>query len=80
MADESSGTCNELYNQRIPHGRVDYVREEYKYYKRKKPPPDFSKVIDFQDPSTFGERIEKVKLNESKYHSKFGLRLSLIHI
>lgn len=79
MADEpAEGTCDELYNQKILCGRVDYVREEYKRYKRKKPPPDFSEVIDFQDPSTFGERIEKVRvaleLNESKYHSKFGLR------
>lgn len=76
MADESTeGTCDDLYNQKIPHSRVDYVREEYKRYKRKKPPPDLSEVIDFQDPSTFRERVEKVELNESKHNiSKFGLR------
>ncbi|KAJ7389863.1 Nucleic acid dioxygenase alkbh1 [Desmophyllum pertusum] len=69
MADGS----DELYNQTIPNGRVDYVREEYKHYKRKKPPPDFSEVIDLQDSSTFRGHVEKFELNKSA-HSKFGLR------
>lgn len=72
MADGRSR--DELYNQTIPNGRVDCVREEYKRYKRKKPPPDLSEVIDFQDPSTFGGHVEKFELNKSKCHSKFGLR------
>ena len=71
MAD---GSAEEPYNQRIRNGRVDFVREEYKRYKRKKPPPDFSEVIDFQDPPTFGGHVEKLELDKSKCHSKYGLR------
>ena len=66
---------DELYGEKVTSGRVDFVREEYKRYKRKKPPPDFSEVIDFQDPSTFRGRVEKLELNENN-HSKFGLRCS----
>lgn len=72
MAD---GPSDELYGKlKVSSGRVDFVREEYKRYKRKKPPPDFSEVIDFQDPSTFHGRAEKFELIRS--HSKFGLRCS----
>ena len=73
MAD---GTSDELYgSQKDPSGRVDFVREEFKRYKRKKPPPDFSEVIDFQDPSRFRGRVEKFEVNKN-VHSKFGLRCS----
>lgn len=72
MAD---GPSDELYGKlKVSSGRVDFVREEYKRYKRRKPPPDFSEVIDFQDPSTFHGRAEKFELIRS--HSKFGLRCS----
>ena len=72
MAD---GPSDELYVKlKVSSGRVDFVREEYKRYKRKKPPPDFSEVIDFQDPSTFHGRAEKFEVIRS--HSKFGLRCS----
>lgn len=75
MADgKADATSCESYHQKAANGRVDYVREEYKRYKRKKPPPDFSEVIDFQDPSTFRDRVEKLELNERKCHSNFGLR------
>lgn len=59
-------------SEKVPSKRVDFVREEYKRYKRRKPPPDFSEVIDFQDPSTFRGRVEKLEVNKSN-HSKFGL-------
>ena len=50
----------------------DLVREEYKRYKRKKPPPDFGDVIDFEDSKTFRGRVEDIEL---KYfpHSKHGV-------
>lgn len=63
-------------NEKISTERVDFVREEYKRYKRKKPPPDFSEVIDFQDPATFGGRVEKLDLKDRGLHSKFGLKRS----
>ena len=52
---------------------VDLVREEYKRYKRKKPPPDFSNVIDFEDFNSFRERVVEIELHNYP-HSKYGLR------
>lgn len=79
MADAPADiTSDESCHQKSLNGRVDYVREEYKRYKRKKPPPDFSEVIDFRDPSTFRDRVEKFQLQTKgkcdKSDSNFGLR------
>jgi len=35
----------------------DAFREVFKYYKRKRPPPDFSNVIDFQNESSFEKNV-----------------------
>lgn len=35
----------------------DAFREVFKYYKRKRPPPDFSNVIDFQNESGFEKNV-----------------------
>ena len=37
----------------------DFVRLEYKKYKRKKPPPNFSDVIDFDEVENFENKIER---------------------
>lgn len=53
----------------------DLIRQGYKYYKRKKPPPDFSEVIDFNNPETFHGRVSDFPLR--KYlHAGHGLRCS----
>ena len=59
-------------NLEISKNRVDLVRQEYKRYKRKKPSPDLTEVIDFEDPSTFHGRVAKYHLKEV-HVSKFGL-------
>ena len=78
MADgtiDSDGLNADLCSdKKVSRDRVDFVREEYKRYKRKKPPPDFSEVIDFQDPTSFRGRVEKFEVGG--VHSKFGLRCS----
>ena len=78
MADgtiDSDGLNADLCSdKKVSRDRVDFVREEYKRYKRKKPPPDFSEVIDFQDPTSFRGRVEKFEVGG--IHSKFGLRCS----
>jgi len=53
----------------------DLIRQEYKYYKRKKPPPDFSEVIDFNYPEKYGDKIKIVSLAKV-VHSDHGLRCS----
>lgn len=35
----------------------DAFREVFKYYKRKRPPPDFSNVLDFQNESSFEKNV-----------------------
>ena len=35
----------------------DAFREVFKHYKRKRPPPDFSNVIDFQNESSFEKNV-----------------------
>ncbi len=49
----------------------DLVRQEYKRYKRKKPPPDFSDVIDFNNTAKFQDRIERISGKDTSldYHS-----------
>ncbi|XP_068715763.1 nucleic acid dioxygenase ALKBH1-like [Montipora foliosa] len=71
MAD-TNAKCGD---DKVPTRQVDYVREEYKRYKKKKPPPDFSEVIDFRDSATFRGRVEKLELKK-RLHSKFGLSCS----
>ncbi|EDO43822.1 predicted protein, partial [Nematostella vectensis] len=53
--------------------KPDLIRQEYKRYKRKKPPPDFSEVIDFNDPQTFQGKVSEWPL-KSLPHSDFGLK------
>ena len=43
-------------------GKVNAVREEYKRYKRRCPPPDFKDVIDFENSQTFCGRVKAVSL------------------
>lgn len=61
--------------------KPDLVRQEYKKYKRRKPPPDFSDVIDIRAPKLTGkstDRIEKITFTSKKDWSveacKVGLR------
>ena len=53
--------------------KTDLVRQEYKRYKRKKPPPDFSEVVDFDNSDSFRGRVEKFEM-KNPVQSKFGLR------
>ena len=39
----------------------DLVRQEYKRYKRKKPPPDFTEVIDVRKFEKFADKVERYK-------------------
>ena len=43
----------------------DLVRQEYKRYKRKKPIPDFSEVIDFNEITQFKDKVEQVIVNSN---------------
>ena len=56
MADENNRYDKEL-NKHNP--KLNAVREEYKRYKKRSPPPDFSDVIDFENPATFRGRVRK---------------------
>ena len=40
----------------------DAFRKIFKYFKQKQPPPDLSRVIDFQDESSFGKYVSLVLL------------------
>jgi alkylated DNA repair protein alkB family protein 1 len=51
----------------------DLIRQGYKYYKSKKPPPDFSEVINFNNPDTFRGRVLEISLR-SFPHAGHGLR------
>lgn len=51
----------------------DLIRQGYKYYKRKKPPPDFSEVLDFNNPETFHGRVSEIPLRKF-LHADHGLR------
>lgn len=79
MADEgeryqcSSQKQCQLKCGKAKNGKVDFVRQEYKRYKQKRPPPDFSEVIDFEKSETFRERVNEFPLRDFP-HSKFGLR------
>ena len=42
--------------------KLNAVREEYKRYKKRSPPPDFSDVIDFENPSTFSGRVREIDI------------------
>lgn len=70
MADEDERYGNA---KTAKNNKIDFVRQEYKRYKRKKPPPDFTEVVDFDNPETFRGRVDKLELC-NLLHSKFGLR------
>ena len=40
----------------------DLVRQEYKRYKRKKPPPDFNEVIDVKKFEKFTDKVQRYEL------------------
>ena len=42
----------------------DLIRKMYKYYKKRKPSPDFSHVIDFNNPDKFKEYIKRFDIQE----------------
>lgn len=55
----------------------DKIFHEYKRYKRKKPPPDFSDVIDIHNPEKFHSRVKQVTppvIGEATSYCKVGLR------
>jgi len=53
-----------MYKQECNIDRSDdKVRQEYKRYKKKNPPPDFSEVIDFCNPDAFCEKIKRINLD-----------------
>lgn len=61
-------------------GKPDFVRQEYKKYKRKKPPPDFSDVIDISSPGIkTNERVIRSPLEPSKDLSDDGCKVGLIN-
>ena len=49
----------------------DAFRKIFKYFKQKQPPPDLSRVIDFQDESSFGKYVSLVLLFSSLLWLKF---------
>ena len=49
----------------------DAFRKIFKYFKQKQPPPDLSRVIDFQDESSFGKYVSLVFLFSSLLWLKF---------
>ena len=71
MADES-----ELYKSKITNetNKVNAVREEYKRYKKRRPPPDLSDVIDFENSQTFRGRVKVISLSDEVFNcSSSGL-------
>lgn len=49
--------------------KMDVFKKEFKHYKQRKPPPDLSKVIDFEKPEKYAEMVRFyviVFLNEMK--------------
>ena len=63
--------ANERYKDEIR--KVNAVREEYKRYKKRNPPPDFSDVIDFEKPATYGGRVKTIRLTSDYYCPNSGL-------
>ena len=59
MADKNS-----RYNKESDENntKLNAVREEYKRYKKRSPPPDFGDVIDFENPSTFSGRVREINI------------------
>jgi len=60
--------------------KPDLVRQEYKKYKRRKPPPDFSDVIDIRAPKLTGkstDRIEKITFTSKKDWSVEACKVGL---
>jgi len=49
----------------------DFVFKEYKKYKKKKPLPDFSTVIDFQHPENYGNLLKKIELTSHNDHFRY---------
>lgn len=57
--------ANPIYKEKNPCNIDrcnDMVRKEFKKYKKRKPPPDFSDVVDFCQPELFKDKIEKIEL------------------
>ena len=50
MEVDASGDDEALPDR--PNGDLDLMKESFKYYKRRKPPPDISGVIDFDHCAT----------------------------
>ena len=48
------------------------VREEYKRYKKRSPPPDLSDVIDFENPSTFAGRVREFNVLEKDVNCRIS--------
>lgn len=57
----------------------DLVRKEYKRYKKRKPPPDFSNVIDFNQPARFQDYIERVHLDLVDFNNEQFCSIGLRH-
>ena len=50
---------------------LNAVREEYKRYKKRSPTPDFSDVIDFENPSTFARRVREINISKNFVDQSF---------
>lgn len=72
MADDNEQSCLAFSCKNSVPPEKDLIRQGYKFYKRKKPPPDFSEVIDFNCPEKHGDKIKKVSL-ANFVHSDYGL-------
>ena len=55
------------------NGKLNAVREEYKRYKKRSPPPNFIDVIDFENPSTFSGRVREINILKNFECRKSGL-------
>ncbi|XP_002741372.1 nucleic acid dioxygenase ALKBH1-like [Saccoglossus kowalevskii] len=49
---------------------MDPFKKQYKKYKRRKPPPDLSEVIDFDHPDRFPDQISKFPLSSSDHFKR----------
>lgn len=55
---------NNMYKAEISenNAKLNAVREEYKRYKKRSPPPNLSDVIDFENPRKFSERVREIDI------------------
>ena len=52
-----------VVNKQPPSGDTDCFRDAFKYYKKRKPPPNFDHVIDFTNVASEKVRVHGVLLS-----------------